>query len=181
MATSRHAGSAGGTVKVWDPVVRTFHWFVVTGVVLNLFVLEPGKYWHRTTGYAVAIAFALRFLWGFVGTRHARWSDFWPTSTSVVLHVRAIRAGNDRRHLGHNPLAALSIIGFFTLIALLAGTGWLLRTDAFFGSDGMESVHEFIGNSLMVLMFIHAAGAIVESFRHRENLVLSMVTGRKRA
>ena len=46
------------TVRVWDPLVRIFHWFVATGVILNLFILEPGKYWHRTTGYAVAIAFA---------------------------------------------------------------------------------------------------------------------------
>ncbi|HWL69409.1 MAG TPA: cytochrome b/b6 domain-containing protein [Geminicoccus sp.] len=177
--------SAGGDakvmVRVWDPLVRIFHWFVATGVILNLFILEPGKYWHRTTGYAVAIAFALRFLWGFIGPCHARWSDFLPWPSRLWRYLCDLARGQDARHLGHNPLGGLAILAFFLLAAALASTGWLLRTDAFFGSKTLEEVHELFGNGLMVLMFLHVAGVIVESWRHRENLVLAMVTGRKRA
>lgn len=170
-----------GTIKVWDPVVRLFHWTVALGIVLNLFVLEPGRYWHRTTGYAVGIAFAIRFAWGFVGGRYARWSDFWPRPSQVIAYLRDLMAGRDRRYVGHNPLGSVAIVAFFVLVASLVGTGWLLRSDYFFGSKAMEEVHEIIGNTLMWLMFLHIVGVIVESLRHRENLVLAMISGRKRA
>ncbi len=64
------------TIKVWDPIVRLFHWIVVSACVLNLFILEEGHYWHRVTGYVAAAALAIRILWGFIGTKHARF----PTS-----------------------------------------------------------------------------------------------------
>ncbi|MGO8264363.1 cytochrome B, partial [Rhizobium ruizarguesonis] len=38
-----------------------------------------------------------------------------------------------------------------------------------------------IANGIMVLAFIHACAAILESWIHKENLVWSIVTGRKKA
>lgn len=64
----RPSKPASGTVKVWDPIVRLFHWTVVTACILNLFLLEEEKYWHRVNGYVVAAAIVVRVLWGFVGT-----------------------------------------------------------------------------------------------------------------
>ncbi|HEX2529081.1 MAG TPA: cytochrome b/b6 domain-containing protein [Geminicoccus sp.] len=181
MSAPTESAPGSRTVKVWDPVVRLFHWTVATSIVLNLFVLDSGKYWHRTTGYAVAIAFGVRFLWGFVGTRHARWSDFWPWPSQVIAYLRLLWSGQNPRFVGHNPLGSLAILAFFVLVALLTGTGWLLRTDAFFGSPEMEEIHGVIGDALMWLMFLHVAGVTIESLRHRENLVVAMITGRKRA
>jgi cytochrome b len=36
-------------------------------------------------------------------------------------------------------------------------------------------------NLIFACAVLHVMGAVVESVRHRENLILSMITGRKRA
>ncbi len=169
------------TVKVWDPVVRVFHWTVVAACTLNLFILEEGKYWHRMTGYAVAVALAIRLVWGFIGTKHARFADFFPTPQKVVAYIVGIAKGNEKRHLGHNPLASVMMLLLMGLLTATAVTGWMTTLDAFWGEKWLEQLHGTIANSIMVLVFIHAGAAIVESWRHRENLVLAMVTGRKKA
>jgi len=168
-------------VKVWDPVVRVFHWTVVAGCTLNLFILEEGKYWHRMTGYTVAAAIAVRLIWGFVGTRHARFKGFFPTPRKVKEQIRGIIERKEKRYLGHNPLASIMMLVLIALLAATALTGWMTTLDAFWGEKWLEQLHGTIANGIMVLVFIHAGAAIVESWRHRENLVWSMVTGRKKA
>ncbi len=175
------ADSSAATVKVWDPVVRLFHWTIVTGVVLNLWVFEHGKYAHRVAGYVVVAALAIRLVWGIVGTRHARFSDFFPTPRRVVAHVEALWRGEDARQLGHSALGALMML---TLMAILAGlglTGWMMGLDAFWGVQWVEDLHGILANAIMVLAILHIVAAVVESVRHRENLPWAMVTGRKRA
>ncbi|UJM85340.1 cytochrome b/b6 domain-containing protein [Rhodanobacter denitrificans] len=62
------------TVKVWDPLVRVFHWSLA-GLFLANFFTEDGELVHRGIGYAVLALLAVRFVWGWVGTRHARFAD----------------------------------------------------------------------------------------------------------
>ena len=170
-----------GTIRVWDPVVRLFHWTIVAGCVLNLFVLEDGEAPHRYVGYAVAAALALRFVWGFVGTRHARFADFFPTPSRLVPYLRDVLRGRERRHVGHNPAGAVMMLLLMLLLASVCLTGWMMGLDAFWGEEWLEDLHGTLANAVLVLALFHAAAAIVESWRHRENLVLSMITGRKRA
>lgn len=177
--------SAGGnpprTVRVWDPVVRLFHWTVVVAVCLNLFVLKPGRLYHRYAGYVVIGAVLVRLVWGFVGTRHARFSDFFPTPARLASYLKALLRGEEPRFLGHNPAAAVMMLALMVLLFAAGVTGWMSTLDAFWGEEWLEELHEGFANAIMVLALVHAAAAIVESLRHRENLVWSMVTGRKRA
>lgn len=178
--------SAGGnlpprTVRVWDPVVRLFHWTVVIAVCLNLFILKPGRLYHRYAGYVVIGAVLVRLVWGFIGTRHARFSEFFPTPGRLVPYLKALVRGEEPRHIGHNPAAAVMMLALMVLLLATGVTGWMTTLDAFWGEDWLEMLHEGFANAIMVLALIHAAAAIVESLRHRENLVWSMVTGRKRA
>ncbi|MBD9450458.1 MULTISPECIES: cytochrome b/b6 domain-containing protein [unclassified Rhizobium] len=178
---SRPSTTATCTLQVWDPVVRAFHWTVVVACMLNLFILEEGKYWHRVTGYVVAAAIVVRTVWGFVGTEHSRFSDFVPTPSKVMAHIVDIRNRNEKRYIGHNPLASVMMLCLMALLAATALTGWMTTLDAFWGEKWLEELHGAIANSIMVLAFIHAGAAVFESWRHRENLVWSMVTGRKKA
>lgn len=175
------APQGASTIAVWDPVVRIFHWTIVTACVLNLFVLEEGETAHRFVGYVVAVMLVLRFLWGFVGTRHARFTDFFPTPSRILPYLRDLMRGREPRYVGHNPAGGAMMLLLMLLLASVCLTGWMMGLDAFWGDEWLEEVHGALANSILVLALLHAAAAIIESWRHRENLVLSMVTGRKRA
>jgi cytochrome b len=175
------APGGAGTVRVWDPVVRLFHWTVVAGCLLDLFVVEDGEFAHRAIGYAVAAALAVRVVWGFVGTRHARFSNFVPSFGALKRYLAALGRGAEPRMLGHNPAGAVMMLLLMALLAGVSVTGWMMGLDAFWGVEWVEDLHEAIANSILVLALVHAAAALFESWRHRENLVWSMVTGRKRA
>ena len=110
------------TVRVWDPVVRLFHWTVVTACVLNLFILRPGKLYHRYVGYVVIAAVLIRLVWGFVGSRHARFADFFPTPGRLIPYLRDLLAGRDQRHIGHNPAAAVMMLGLMALLLATAAS-----------------------------------------------------------
>ncbi|WP_425104895.1 cytochrome b/b6 domain-containing protein [Ancylobacter sp.] len=172
--------AAGANVRVWDPVVRLFHWTVVAGCILNLFVLEDGELPHKIVGYAVAAALVIRLVWGFIGTRHARFADFVPTPSRLSAYVRALLRGEEPRMLGHNPAGAVMMLALMALLAAVCLTGWMTTLDAFWGEDWLEELHEGLANAILVLALLHAAAALFESWRHRENLVWSMVTGWKR-
>ena len=175
------AGSvSGGEVQVWDAVVRLFHWIVVTGCVLDLFVLDDGKAAHRFIGYVVAGALTVRFLWGFLGPGHARFADFVPTLATLAQYLTALFRGEEPRYIGHNPAGAVVMLTLMGLLAAVSITGWMLTLDVYFGEKMLEELHEAIANLIFVLAGLHAAAAIYESRRHNENLVWAMVTGRKR-
>ena len=167
-------------VRVWDPVVRIFHWGVVLGCTLNLFILEEGKWLHRWVGYTVMGLLAVRFVWGFAGSPFARFSSFFPTPGRLAEYTHDLLHDRDKRHLGHNPLAALMMFTLMALLAVTRASGYMQTLDAFWGVKWVKRLHEFSADFIMVFAGLHAAAALAESWRHRENLIWSMVTGRKR-
>ena len=181
--TPQHAARSDdtdATLRVWDPLVRIFHWSVALGVVINTVLLEGGKAPHRYVGYAVAAALAVRIVWGFVGSVHARFSDFVTSPLVAVSHLRAVVVRRDRRYLGHNPAGAAMIVALMILLAATCLTGWMQGLDAFWGVEWVQETHEICANLIIAMAAVHVLGAIAESLAHRENLVLSMITGRKR-
>jgi cytochrome b len=180
-AGEKPSPAGGGTVLVWDVVVRLFHWTVVIGCLLELFVLEEGETAHQIVGYIIAIALVIRIGWGFIGTRHARFADFLPTPGRVIAYGSAMLKGREPRTLGHNPIGALMMLALMVLLAAVSVTGIMTTLDAFWGEAWLEELHEVLANLILGLAIVHAAGALYESGRHRENLVWSMITGRKRA
>ncbi len=169
-------------LPIWDPFVRAFHWLLVAGFVANFFELvRPGKTAHQIIGYVILGLIAARLVWGLVGPRHARFADFVRTPGQVIAHLRQLARHRDRRYLGHSPAGGAMIVALLLTIAALGATGWFSRTDWFFGVKWMEETHEILANALLALVILHVLGVVHASWRHRENLVLSMLTGRKRA
>jgi cytochrome b len=169
-----------GEIRVWDPVVRIFHWTVVAGCVLNLFVLDDGGDAHELVGYAVAAALTVRVAWGFVGSTYARFSQFVPSPRRLSAYLGALSRGREPRTLGHNPAGAVMMLVLMALLAGVSVSGTMMGMDAFWGEDWVEDLHETLAEAILPLAGLHAAAAIFESWRHRENLVWSMMTGRKR-
>lgn len=173
-------GASGAvSVRVWDLFVRVFHWSLVACVLADYFVIDDGEPLHQWTGYLACALVAARIVWGFIGSTHARFADFFPTPRRLRLHLRALRAGEPDEHLGHNPLGALMMLALMTLVLALGVTGYLQTTDAFWGDEAMQDLHEVLASSLVTLAGLHAAAAIVMGRRERVNLVKAMVTGVK--
>ncbi len=168
-------------VRVWDGFVRLFHWSLVTMIAGTWLTAEGAKLLHERLGYAIAILIAARLVWGLIGPRHARFADFVRGPRPVLAYLRDLRAGRERRYLGHNPAGGAMIVALLLAVTGTALTGWLQATDAFWGSSATEERHETLATLILVLAGLHVAGVLVESLRHRENLVLSMLTGTKRA
>lgn len=168
-------------VKVWDLFVRLYHWSQAALIAAAWITAGEVNWLHERIGYAIMALVALRILWGLVGPRHARFADFLRGPRAVLSYLADLLRGRARRYLGHNPAGGAMIVALLAAILGTGMTGWLLTTDAWFGSDGMEELHESLAELILVLVALHVAGVIFESLRHRENLVRSMITGRKRA
>ena len=159
--------------------MRLFHWSLVVCVLLNLWVVEDGEPLHEWLGYTASALVGARIVWGLVGTRHARFTDFWPTPARLSRHLRALWRGEPEHHAGHNPLGALMVLGLMALVLALGLTGWLQTTDVFWGVDWMEDLHEALAEVLMPMVGLHAVAALVMGRLERTRLIKAMVTGVK--
>jgi cytochrome b len=168
------------TVRVWDSLVRIFHWGLVA-CFLTAWFADGGERVHDTAGYVVLGLVAFRLVWGLIGTRHARFAEFVPTPAGLLAYLRELAAGSAPRHLGHNPAGGAMIVALLAMVALTAGSGALLVTDRFWGSGWIEALHRGAAWLTLALIACHVTGVMVSSVLHRENLVLAMLTGRKRA
>ncbi|HEX5959879.1 MAG TPA: cytochrome b/b6 domain-containing protein [Rhodanobacteraceae bacterium] len=167
------------SVRVWDPLVRIFHWALVLAF-FGAWILGDGGTLHQALGYSVLGLVVFRLVWGVVGSRHARFANFVPTPRRLLAYARDLVARREARHLGHNPAGAVMIIAMLLVLVATGVTGWLQTTDAFWGSEVLDTLHKTLANGMLGLVGLHVAGVVYSSLRHRENLVRAMFTGRKR-
>jgi len=170
-----------GVVPVWDPVVRSFHWILVVMFVAAYISAEEAEGLHLFTGYCIIALLMVRVVWGFIGSPHARFTDFvrWPHE--VMEYLRLAREHRAPRYLGHNPAGGAMTIALMAMIAGICLTGYLLTTASWWGSEAMEGLHELLVNGTLGLIALHLLGNLFSSRLHHENLTLSMITGMKRA
>lgn len=112
--------SKSAAVKVWDPLVRIFHWSLVAFFTIAFVTGEEENVWHIYTGYAVLGLIAFRILWGFIGSEHARFSDFIFGPGKVIQYLGSLLGGKPQRYLGHNPAGGYMVL--LMLVVLLAVT-----------------------------------------------------------
>jgi cytochrome b len=167
-------------IRVWDIATRLFHWSLVT-LVTSAWLLAEERQIHRWLGYGVGALILFRLIWGFVGPRHARFSDFIPSPLGLLRYLRDIVAGTEKRTLGHNPAGAAMIVALLVTLTGIVATGYMMGMDRYFGQEWVEEWHETLVDGLLVLVAFHVGGVLLASFRHHENLVKAMINGDKRA
>jgi cytochrome b len=185
MTSVNHAIEAGGetppaTVKVWDPFVRLFHWSLAALFLVAYATGDEVEQVHIAAGYAIAELLALRIVWGFVGPRHARFRDFVRSPRAALAYLRDAALLRAPRYLGHNPAGGAMVMALIVMLIGTCITGYIMTTEAYWGSEALEEVHETLANLTVGLVVVHVLGVLVASFEHRENLVKAMITGRKR-
>ncbi len=168
-------------IRVWDPVVRVFHWSLVLSFAIAWFSANSWEDLHAWAGYAAGGLILLRLVWGFVGTPYARFAHFIRSPRTIIGYLRAVATGSEARHIGHNPAGGAMIVALMLGMSATAFTGWLLTTDAFWGVLWMQHLHNWSAHGLIILVGAHLVGVGLASYRHRENLVGAMIVGRKRA
>ncbi len=166
-------------VLVWDLPVRVIHWLLVICFIgAYLTAEEDGlRLLHVTLGYTLAALMAVRIVWGFVGTKHARFSSFIKGPEETWLYLMSLFKSTPQNHTGHNPLGAIAILGLMLLGLGVSFTGWSALHEV--GGEWNEELHEAIAEGMLVLVVIHVISGVVASLLHRENLVRAMVNGTK--
>ncbi len=173
--------SGPASVVIWDPVVRIFHWTLAAVVVANYWLTEPGEDVHTWLGYTAVAAVLVRVVWGFLGTKHARFADFPVSLAALREHFGELRARALPADAGHNPLGAMMIYLMFFLVGLLACTGWLHEeVDALYGNDLLQQVHAYAAHTLWIGAMIHVAAVFIVQHVGRIELLRPMITGRRR-
>lgn len=110
-------------IRVWDPLVRLFHWSLVASFTLAYFTGEEESLVHVYAGYVVAGLVAFRLLWGFVGTRYARFSNFVYSPRRTVQYLKGLFSGAPEHFTGHNPAGGWMIIMLLVSLLLTSYTG----------------------------------------------------------
>ncbi len=195
-----------GTIVVWDLPVRIFHWALVAIFFTAYFTGEDAPPLHEWMGYAVLALVIFRILWGFTGSEHARFTDFVRGPGEVLRNLRDILLMHPKRYLGHSPAGGAMVVLLLVMLAATTVTGIIGEEQyekatpsatAATGTDeheqesdgngeqrGEESpiveAHEVLSNLTLALVLLHIAGLILSSFTHRENLIASMFSGRKK-
>lgn len=167
---------------VWDMPTRLFHWMLVGGFLIAAFIafilgddsrLFP---YHAIAGLSMTLMVLMRILWGFVGSRYARFSSFTFGARAVIEYITGEIKGSGTHHIGHNPGAAWAIFAMLILLPGLATTGLFMHRAEF-----IKEIHEFFANVMAMVVVLHILGVLFHVVRHGENIVASMFHGHKNA
>ena len=107
-------------VRVWDPLVRLFHWSLVLTFFISYFTGDEENQLHIYAGYAVLGLIVFRLIWGIIGTKHARFSDFLASPAKVIEYLKSLGSRKPKHYLGHNPAGGWMVI--VLLISLFVST-----------------------------------------------------------
>ena len=181
-------------VRIWDLPVRIFHWCLAILVGICIYTGNTGGFkemdYHMLSGYAILALVLFRVVWGFAGSRHARFSSF-VRPGQVVGYSRSLFSDRYTPAPGHNPLGALSVIAMLVCVAVQASTGLFANDDIFLEgplahlveddtSDQLSAIHNINAKVLYGLLGLHLAAVIFHEGWHRERLTWAMITGRKK-
>lgn len=166
-------------ILVWDMPVRLFHWSLALAFT-TAFITSESERWqliHIASGYVVAVLIVFRLLWGLVGSRYARFSQFVRGQTAIREYLLGMLRLRPPHYTGHNPAGALAVLALLGLGLLTAATGWMTFNEV--AGDWLEEVHEGVASAMLGLVFVHVAAVLWSSLLHRENLVAAMWHGYK--
>jgi cytochrome b len=190
--TAAGSGKAPTTRLVWDLPLRATHWalaMTVAGAWITHYAGTRWFGWHRSFGYATLVLVTFRIVWGFVGTRHARFTSFVSGPGAVLAYLRSRPL---RTTPGHNPLGALSVLAMLAVLLLQAATGLfandeIVNAGPFYGwiapatSNRVTGLHAANSNLLLALVALHVLAIAWYERVAGRSLLRAMITGRKLA
>lgn len=181
---------------VWDLPLRLFHWLLVLCISASYATAKAGFNWtkyHFWIGYFTLGLVAFRIIWGFVGPRHARFSNFVAGPSRVLAYLRTLFKHDSPPAMGHNPVGALVVILMLLMVGAQATTGLFLIdntevwTAPYYPAVSGETAsllgkfHHLNFDVLLWVIGLHVLAIIYYRVYKRQSLVMPMITGRKLA
>ena len=166
-------------ILIWDVPTRVFHWLQALAFLGAYLTSDSGRYRdiHIAMGYIMLGLIIFRLLWGFAGTRYARFSSFLFMPAKVIEYLGSLIKRKPTHYLGHNPAGSVAVWLLLLLGLLLNVSGVFALQD--YASDEVIELHEIATDMMLVVIGIHILGVFVSSKMHGENLVRAMITGTK--
>jgi cytochrome b len=166
-------------ILVWDVPTRVFHWLLVLSFTVAFLTAESerNRDIHVVFGYILLGLLAFRLLWGFIGTHYARFGSFLFGPGEVVAYLKSLVERKPAHYVGHNPAGSVAI-WLLLILGLASGVSGVLVYEEI-GGDVLEEIHDVVSYAMLAVVAVHISGVVVSSLMHRENLVLSMITGLK--
>lgn len=168
-------------ILVWDVPTRVFHWLLVVSFAGAFLTAESEGYRdiHIVLGYTLLGLIAFRLVWGFAGTRYARFRSFLFKPGEIAEYLTSLSRGNAVHYVGHNPAGSVAIFALLAFSLLSGLSGVMLLQDA--GGEVLEELHELVSYAMLAIVLLHVGGVIASSVMQRENLAKAMVSGYKSA
>ena len=164
-----------GRIAVWDPFIRAFHWSLAFAYLGAWLTAEEWPWLHDQLGYFMVALLGLRLAWGWIGTEHARFTNFLSGPTATIEYFRSLKSGKAEHYLGHNPAGGWMVVALIITLVATVATGILLGEQ-----EGLvEELHEGLANLSLLLVAVHLVGVFSASLLHKENLIQAMLTGYK--
>jgi len=173
---------------IWSLPTRIFHWLLVF-YILVLYIsseVEELLNLHASFGYGVFILAIFRLFWGFFGPMYAKFSDF-NFSLKKALNF-GLNIFNHKSYAGHNPLASIVMFAIIIFLILTTVSGILtygiqegrgvlsfLNNSLFSKMELFSEIHEFFSSVLILLIFIHISGVILDYVTNKNSGVLNSI------
>lgn len=167
---------------VYDLPMRLFHWLFASLFIAAFWIAktvddESATFaYHMLAGLLLCFTVLLRILWGFIGTKHSRFSSFALHPRDLISYFTTMLSGEKRKWAGHNPASSWASLAMFGFALALGVTGYLMSSGQ---KETFEDVHELLANGFLIVTLMHVAGVILHSIRHRDRIAVSMISGMK--
>ncbi len=180
-------------VLIWDLPLRLFHWLFALTVLASWYTSDQDNDLidiHMKLGYFALGLLVFRILWGFVGTKHSRFSSFFPTPNRLKLYINDLRSNQVKHNTGHNPLGSLMVFLMIFLISLQAISGLFINDDVFSSGPYYDSVskevekimfflHHNIFDFMIAAIAMHLLAIAYYERVKKQSLIRPMITGKK--
>ncbi|PZN33212.1 MAG: cytochrome B [Proteobacteria bacterium] len=180
---------------VWDLPLRVFHWLFALSLLAAWLTAEGGYDWrevHFYIGYWTLGLLLFRIIWGFVGPRHARFSNFLKGPGEMWRYLRGMLGGDPVHTPGHNPAGGLMVVVMLVLVAIQAITGLFATDDIIWSgpyhpavspetAKSLTALHHANFDWILIAVGLHILAIVLYWLVKKQNLVGPMVTGRKPA
>jgi len=206
----RKGEQMGKEKRIWDIFIRVFHWALVIAFSIAYISGDDGSTIHVYSGYVVLGLISARVVWGLIGTKYARFSNFICNKARVITYLKSLLTGKPEYYPGHNPAAGWMVIALIVSLFLTTLSGLQLYAveegqgpfannlpeiqlistaiadsnehsgNGGFWGEFWEAIHEAFANFTLLLVVIHISGVLLSSLLHKENLIKAMVTGYKK-